>query len=225
MDLFQNHDKNRIDELRRELNRHNELYYNKATPEISDHEYDMLMKELEELEAKYPELFSPDSPTQRVGAPLIESSEEGTEDGDDRREKVRHEIPMLSISNTYTDDEVRKFVGRVIAALEQAGNKKEPEFVVELKIDGLAISIIYENGKLLLGATRGDGKVGEDVTENVRRVKNIPATIENKSHIEVRGEIYMPRQAFERVRQEQEDSGADRVFANPRNAAAGTLKV
>lgn len=217
----------RYQELVDELQHHNELYYNKSTPEISDRDYDALMDELLELEKKYPELVTPQSPSQLVGAKLQEDS---------NKKLVEHSPPMMSISNCYDDDGVFKFIKRCDASAAQ-----ELSYMTEMKIDGLAISIIYENGILTRAATRGDGKTGEDVTANVREITSLPKKLKAPSstdgglfatqepelpaRLEVRGEIYMAREAFAALVTQQEESGAERIFANPRNAAAGTLKL
>jgi DNA ligase (NAD+) len=231
MSLFQANAERRAGELRELIRHHNELYYNQSAPEISDQEYDTLLRELADIEAEYPELVTSDSPTQTVGATLSDhTSAESPDSG--KPETVKHAIPMLSIANTYSDEEIRKWHGRVLAGLKKAEIKDAPEFVVELKIDGLAVSLVYENGKLIQAATRGDGKVGEDVTENAKRIADIPQTLSGgglfdqvPERLEARGEVYMSHASFALVRQEQEDGGAERLFANPRNAAAGTLKT
>ncbi len=211
----------RITYLVREIKRHNELYYSRAAPEITDAEYDALMRELQDLEAAWPHLVLPESPSQTIGAVA-----------DTAFDKVTHAVPMQSIANTYTDDELRKFVGRVQAALSRSSVDSPLEFVVELKIDGLAISLLYHDGELARGATRGDGRVGEDVTANIKQIHDLPFRLAvpdlfstPPAELEVRGEVYMSRAVFETLRKEQEDAGEVRVFANPRNAAAGTLKT
>lgn len=219
--LFADEPEGRYEDLIAQINHHNELYYNQDQPEISDREYDRLMDELLEYEAAHPELVSPESPSQQVGAKL----------GSDTTNKlVTHESRMLSISNCYDEDGLFKYCRRTEATL----GGSDVQYMTELKIDGLAVSIIYEDGKLVRAATRGDGTTGEDVTDNVRQINDIPKTIEDKAgglfasvppRLEVRGEIYMPRDAFEKLVKEQEASLADRIFANPRNAAAGTLKL
>ncbi len=220
---FGSPEKSRVEELRSELRRHNELYYNQAQPEVTDRQYDAMLEELRRLEMAHPELDDPSSPTHQVGAvPAAARTKK------DVFQPFRHAVPMLSISNTYSTDEIRKFIGRVEGALRDAGDSADPRFVVELKIDGLAFTAIYENGVFARGATRGDGVVGEDVTANLRAIAGLPKKLRSggpKGVVEVRGEIYMPAQVFARIVEEQEEDGGVRVFANPRNAAAGTLKL
>ena len=216
-------EKDRMDFLRKEIRRHNELYYNQAAPEIADDQYDAMLGELEELERKFPQWDSPDSPTHRVGAsPAPARSKKNA------FPPHRHAVPMLSISNTYSDEEIRKFAGRVDGALRDVNVGTKPRFVVELKIDGVAMTAFYRDGEFVRGATRGDGVAGEDITTNLQAVKALPKRLSNaapKGEVEVRGEIYMPASVFERIVEEQEEEGAARVFANPRNATAGTLKL
>lgn len=201
----------KVEKLRKEINYHNYRYYVLNDPVISDYEYDMLVKELEELESRYPELITPDSPTQRVGGELTGGFAQ-----------VEHKIPMLSLENTYSREEVLEFDRRMCKEL---GVK--PEYVVELKIDGVAVSLVYRDGILVRGATRGDGFTGDDVTHNIRTIKSIPLKLltdnKNLMNIEVRGEVLMPKSSFEQSNRERESSG-EPLFANPRNAAAGTLK-
>lgn len=202
---------NQIEELRRSLREHEYRYYVLSAPTIGDMEYDALMKQLEELERQYPELDSPDSPTHRVGSDKTEGFV-----------SVRHDRPMLSLSNTYNYDEVGDFYRRVSNGLEG-----EPfEIVAELKFDGLSISLIYESGILVRAVTRGDGVVGDDVTANVRTIRSIPLRLRGDNYpdlLEVRGEILLPFKEFERINAERESDG-EMLFANPRNAASGTLK-
>lgn len=203
----------RVKHLREQIEHHNRLYYDDASPEISDREYDALVKELEELEERHPELRSSDSPTQRVG--------EAPRDG---FVTVRHAVPMLSISNTYNAGELRDWDDRNRRMLDLPAVQKI-EYVVELKIDGVAVTLRYENGRLVLGATRGDGAEGDDITRNLRTIGDIPARIGLESGVlEVRGEVYFPRDAFESMNEERTARG-EQAFANPRNAAAGTLKL
>jgi DNA ligase (NAD+) len=201
----------RIHELREEIRRHEELYYVHATPEISDAEFDALMRELQQLEAAHPELVTSDSPTQRVG---------GRPAGGFAT--VEHIAPMLSLDNAYNEEELRAFDERVRRGLETTN---AVTYVAELKIDGLSIALTYEDGKLLRGATRGDGVRGEDVTQNVRTVRAIPLRLKNgpSGRIEIRGEVYLSRQAFERINKEQQDAG-EALYANARNTAAGTMR-
>ncbi|MCC8179676.1 MAG: NAD-dependent DNA ligase LigA [Planctomycetes bacterium] len=216
-------EKERLSRLRQELERHNQLYYNFAEPEIGDAEYDALISEARAIEKAHPEWADPDSPTNKVGArPARPLSKK------DAFQPHRHAVPMLSIANTYSADEVRKFVGRVDAALREAGDTSPARFVVEFKIDGLAFAAFYRDGRFVRGATRGDGVIGEDVTGNLRAIRSLPKTLAKpypEGEIEIRGEIYMPAVVFKRLVEEQEEEGAARVFANPRNAAAGSLKL
>ena len=202
-----------IRRLREEINRHDYLYYVKAQPEISDYEYDMLMKKLEELEKQW-NLVSPDSPTQRVSGEPIKTFR-----------VVRHRKAMMSLSNTYNEEEIRDFDRRVRSLLE---SNESYEYVCELKIDGLAISLLYEDGKFTRAATRGDGEQGDDVTHNVKTIRSIPLNIpSDKSdfqNIEVRGEVYFQRDDLLPLNKEREENG-EAPFANPRNAAAGSLKL
>ncbi|MCX5637513.1 MAG: NAD-dependent DNA ligase LigA, partial [Planctomycetota bacterium] len=205
--------KKRIEQLRDQIRRHDYLYYVLNQPKISDRQYDALFAELKALEQANPQLITADSPTQRVaGVPL-----EGFA-------TVRHAVPMLSIDNTYNADELRAFDERVRKLL----GTKDYDYVVELKIDGLAISLRYEGGKLVTAATRGDGEVGDDVTANVRTIKAVPLVLLGGRKIpdvlEVRGEVYMPTKAFVELNKIRAEAG-EPVFANPRNAAAGSLKL
>lgn len=201
-----------IAELRREIDRHNRLYYVEAAPAISDREYDRLLKRLEDLESAHPELISPDSPTQRVGGAPIEAFE-----------TVRHAVPMLSIDNTYTLDEVREWEARVRKGLTDG---EAVRFDVELKVDGVAVSLRYENGSLVLGATRGDGERGDDITSNLRTVRGVPLTLADAPPdlLEVRGEVYMTNSELVRLNEGRKAEGLS-PFANPRNATAGSLKL
>ena len=199
--------KKRVEELRAVIEKNNRLYYDQDAPELEDFEYDALTRELKELEAQYPELVTPASPTQHVG---------GTPSG--RFAKVTHAVKMESLLDAFSYDELRDFDRRV----RDAGI--EPEYVVEIKIDGLSCSLEYENGELVRASTRGDGVVGEDVTANVRAIKKIPKKMKNAPEfLEVRGEVYMPHEAFQHLCAEQELQGAA-PFKNPRNAAAGSLR-
>jgi len=200
--------------LRNKIHRHDYLYYVKDSPEIPDREYDSLYHRLKELEGKYLECVTADSPTQRVGGKV-----------DERFRKVVHPVPMLSLDNTFNVDEVRAFHQRVVKALPDI-EESSIEYVVELKFDGLAVALTYENGKLLRGATRGDGVQGEDVTANLKTIRSIPLEIsaEPFKKIEVRGEVYMPRKEFQRLNVLREEVG-ESPFVNPRNAAAGALRV
>jgi len=202
-----------IRKLRAEITGHDHRYYALDDPSISDREYDALMQRLKELEREFPELVTSDSPTQRVAGKPLESFK-----------TVNHLAPMLSLDNTYSADELREFDARVAKILE--GQKYE--YVAELKIDGLAVSLQYRNGRFHQGATRGDGTKGDDVTANLRTIKAVPLTLSQKSaglqEVEARGEVYLPRQEFLRINKEKEEAG-EAPFANPRNAAAGTLKL
>lgn len=198
--------KNKIEALKNELLRHEYLYYVKDAPEISDTEYDMMMKELEALESEYPQFASPDSPTKRVGGTVSESFE-----------SVRHEVPLLSLGNTYNIGEVDAFIQRTAKLVDN------PEFAVEFKIDGLSVALTYENGILTKGVTRGDGIVGEDVTANIKTIKTIPLKLLEPVDIIVRGEVYMNKASFEKINMQREYDDQP-LFANPRNAAAGSLR-
>jgi DNA ligase (NAD+) len=204
----------RAAELRQEIERHNELYYTQDAPEIGDDEYDALLNELRAIEAEHPDLVTPDSPTQRVGAKPLE-----------RFEPVAHLQPMLSLANARNEEELRAWLDRTNRILEKEGiEAAEILFVTEPKIDGLAISLVYEEGRLVRGATRGDGTVGEDVTQNLRTVKTIPKRVEGApALLEVRGEIYFPRSAFAKLNEERVAEGLP-TFANPRNSAAGSIR-
>ncbi|MEJ2107839.1 MAG: NAD-dependent DNA ligase LigA [Acidiferrobacteraceae bacterium] len=200
-----------IEDLRRQIEHHNYLYYVLDRPEIPDAEYDRLMRRLQELEAAHPDLVTPESPTQRVGAkPLKQFAE------------VRHTIPMLSLNNAFSDEEAEEFDRR---ARERLGEERI-HYVAEPKLDGLAIAVVYENGALTRAATRGDGTTGEDVTLNVRTIESVPLRLRGK-HIpellEVRGEVYMPHKGFAELNKRQVKRG-EKTFANPRNAAAGSLR-
>lgn len=200
--------KKRIDDLREIIAYNSKLYYEEDAPRISDYEYDALFRELQDLEAEFPELDSPTSPTKRVGGKAL-----------DKFEKYTHTVKMGSLTDVFSYDELREFVDKVSLAL---GN--DTVYSVEPKIDGLSVSLIYENGRFVKGATRGDGLVGEDVTENLRTIKTIPLELnEPIEHLVVRGEVYMPREVFEELNREREAEG-QALFANPRNAAAGSLR-
>ena len=205
-------EKERIEYLRRELHRHNYNYYVANLPEISDTDFDMLMKELEALEAAHPEMYDPNSPTQRVGSDLSSGFEQ-----------VRHIYPMLSLANTYSIDDVDAWFKRVDEALMG----QEVTVVGEMKFDGSGISLIYEHGKLIRAVTRGDGEVGDVVTDNIRTIKSIPLQLQGSGwpdFFEIRGEVLLPWAAFDRLNAERAEAG-ESLFANPRNAAAGTMKL
>ena len=203
--------KKRIEELRRLLRYHSKLYYEKDEPEISDYEYDMMFRELTELEAAHPELDSAASPTHRVGG-----------SADDRFAKVRHPVKMGSLTDVFSFDELRAFVDKAKQQLADMG-ETEVLFSVEPKIDGLSVELTYENGSFVLGATRGDGVVGEDVTANLYEIKSIPHKLPEPLSLTVRGEVYMPRDMFEKLNAAKEEAG-EKLWANPRNAAAGSLR-
>ncbi len=196
----------RAKELRDSLNYHSHKYYVEDNPEIGDYEYDMLQRELAEIEKEYPELITADSPTQRVG---------GSADG--MFEPVVHAVPLESLQDAFSFDEVKAFDSRVRDIFADA------EFVVEPKIDGLSVALEYENGVFVRGSTRGDGNIGEDVTANLRTVNSIPLRLKKDVTIEVRGEVYMPKKVFASLVEEQEQNG-EKTFKNPRNAAAGSLR-
>src|SRR6266545_803043 len=206
------HPGERMRELREQIRRHEELYYLHSAPEISDAEFDRLLHELERLEAENPDLVTPDSPTQRVGGTITEGFA-----------TVEHLVPMLSLDNAYDEEELRAFDERVRkgAGLGDAA----VAYVAELKIDGLSIALTYDDGRLVRGATRGDGVRGEEVTPNVRTIRAIPLSLRKviPGRIEVRGEVYLPRAQFERINKERDDEG-EPLFQNPRNAAAGTMR-
>ena len=202
----------RAAELRDEIRRHDHLYYVQGKAEIADEAYDRLYRELAGLETEFPELVTPDSPTQRVGG--APSEEFPT---------VVHRVPMLSLDNTYNEEELREFEGRIF---RQVG-ERTLDYVAELKIDGLSMALHYEQGRLVRGVTRGDGVRGDDVTPNVRAIKAVPLKLHGADvpeELEVRGEVYLPRSRFEAINREREEAGEE-PFANPRNAAAGTMKT
>lgn len=213
--MNKNQAEKRIKELSEELERHNDRYYNLSDPTISDKEYDALLKELVDLEAKYPQFKHPDSPTLRVGTKLLSSAK-----------PVAHKVRMMSLDNTYTIDELREWGQRV---LKGVGHQKV-DYVVELKIDGVSASLTYQNGKFVLGATRGDGETGEDVTESFRTIRTIPLTLNKNDKnfipqlLEVRGEIFFNTEDFKRVNQQRKKND-EPVFANARNAASGSVKL
>ena len=202
-----------IEKLRDEIRHHDELYYVQDSPEISDREYDQLLEALQKLEAEHPELITPDSPTQRVGGRPAEGFPE-----------VVHTRQMLSLDNSYNIDELRAFDERC----QRLAEGRPLEYVAELKIDGLSLSLQYENGLLSRGVTRGDGRIGEEVTQNARTIRSVPLRLRTQakkigSALEVRGEVFIPRDVFERTNAEREEAGEPR-FANPRNAAAGAIR-
>jgi DNA ligase (NAD+) len=198
----------RVQALHDILNEHNYRYHVLDQPTISDAEYDQLLRELIELEREFPELSTPDSPTQRVGGEILPHFE-----------KVEHLSPMLSLGNAFNEQDLREFDERV----RKAAGDKPVRYVCELKIDGLAVSLRYEDGRFVLGATRGDGTVGEDITQNLKTIRSLPLKLRQPVSLEVRGEAYMPRAAFARLNSMREERG-EALFANPRNAAAGSLR-
>ena len=200
--------KKNIEQLREEINTHNYKYYVENNPTISDYEFDQLLKKLEDLEKQFPDLITPDSPTQRVGGKAVEGFE-----------SAEHKVPMLSLANTYNFDELREFDERV---KKNVGNV---EYVVEPKIDGAGVALLYEKGILIRGTTRGDGVKGDDVTPNLKTIRSIPLKLQGNvlKNVEIRGEVYMSMKGFKQLNKEQEKKG-ETVFANPRNAAAGSLR-
>jgi len=200
----------RIEELRTQIKDHDRRYYEEAAPTITDREYDRLYRELGDLEAKFPDLVTSDSPTQRVGGKPLQAFSQ-----------IRHQVPMLSLDNTYSEDEVANFYKRIAKLLP---DEKIP-VVIEPKVDGVAVSVMYENGKLKYAATRGDGSVGDDITQNIKTIKSVPHQLSGTAPkiFEVRGEAYLDKKGFEKLNKEREAAGLP-LFANPRNAAAGSLK-
>ncbi len=203
-----------IENLRQEIQKHDNLYYVQDAPEISDREYDRLLQSLKDLESKYPELISPDSPTQRVGGKVAE-----------KFQPVRHSSPMLSLDNTYSIEELRDFHNRM---LKNLGSESSFSYVVELKIDGLGVTLQYKDGLFVQGATRGDGMTGEDITLNLKTIRSIPLQISvvdpRLSNLEVRGEVFMNLKGFQKLNDYRTEAG-EPPFANPRNAAAGSLRL
>lgn len=200
----------RIEQLRREIREHDKRYYEEAAPTISDRDYDRFYKELVDLEAKFPELVTPESPTQRVGGTPLQAFDQ-----------IQHRVPMLSLDNTYSEEEVANFYKRITKLLPD----EKIRVVIEPKVDGVAVSVMYENGKLKYAATRGDGSVGDDITQNIKTIKSVPHQLRGGAPkvFEVRGEAYLDRKGFEKLNKEREMAGLP-LFANPRNAAAGSLK-
>ena len=199
-------EENRILFLRRELEKYSIEYYVYDNPSVSDQEYDRLMQELMALEEKHPEMYDANSPSQRIIGQVLEGFE-----------KVRHDSQMLSLGNVFNYEEIEEFVNRI------QGSVKDAEFVVECKYDGLAMSLIYENGSFVRAVTRGDGLVGEDVSANIKTIQSIPMHIPERRHVEVRGEVYMPKKSFEELNERQKKNN-QALFANPRNAAAGSIR-
>jgi len=201
--------KKRIEQLTKEIEFHNKKYYIENHPVISDYEFDQLMRELQELENKYPEFALPNSPTQRVGSDITNEFE-----------SIPHIVPMQSLSNVYSFEELKDFLLRV----EKGLGISSLEYVVEQKIDGVSINLLYENGVLLYALTRGDGTVGEDITKNAKTIRDIPLSIKYRKRIEIRGEIYLARDEFNKLNEQRQKAGNE-PFANPRNAAAGSIKL
>lgn len=207
-----NKDRQRIEQLREQLNHHSYQYYVLDNPEIPDSEYDRLYRELQQLESQYPELVTSDSPTQRVGEQPLKSFSQ-----------VTHRLPMLSLDNVFSEEELKAFIKRIH---DRLGLEEALEFNAEPKLDGLAVSLVYENGLLVQAATRGDGSVGEDVTQNVRTIHAIPLRLTGKDYpglLEVRGEVFMPKAGFNELNRRALEKG-EKTFVNPRNAAAGSLR-
>src|ERR1700726_1723876 len=200
----------RIAQLRDEIKEHDRRYYEEAAPTISDREYDRLYKELADLEAKFPELVTADSPTQRVGGKPLQAFVQ-----------IQHRVPMLSLDNTYSEDEVANFYKRITRLLPD----EEIPVVIEPKVDGVAVSVMYENGRLRYAATRGDGLVGDNITQNIRTIRSVPQQLRGTAPkvFEVRGKAYLDKDGFKKLNKERETAGLP-LFANPRNAAAGSLK-
>src|SRR5688572_7989996 len=202
--------KSEIEKLRAQIERHNELYYQKSEPEISDFEFDQLLERLKKLEEENPELITPDSPTQRIGGKA------------DSLTPFVHSVPLMSLDNSYDLDDLKSFTERC----ERLAEGRKLEYVAELKIDGLSVALHYENGYLAAGATRGDGLRGDDVTPNVKTIKKIPLKLrsDGREHAEIRGEVFLSRTQFRRINEELEMLG-EKTFANPRNCASGTLRM
>src|SRR5215831_10285038 len=210
--MTQAHAKTRHTELIEEIRRHDHAYYVLAQPSITDQQYDRLYHELLDLEKQFPELVTSDSPSQRVGGQPLKAFK-----------PVRHLVPMLSLDNTYSQEELREFVNRVQRILPN----EKLDWIVEPKVDGLAINLRYENGVFTSGATRGDGTTGDDITSNLKTIRSIPTRLKDSNGVppllEVRGEVYLTKKGFEKLNAERKAAG-ETLFANPRNAAAGSLK-
>lgn len=202
--------KKEIEHLRKEINRHNELYYQRDAPEISDYEFDQLLERLKQLEAENPDLITPDSPTQRVGGKAA------------ALHPFVHTVPLMSLDNSYDLDELRAFIERC----EKLADGRKVDYVAELKIDGLSVALHYESGILSAGATRGDGQRGDEVTQNVKTIRTIPLRLKSDGNgrAEIRGEVFLSRSQFNKINTELEMQG-EKLFANPRNAASGTLRM
>src|SRR6267143_1653964 len=200
----------RIETLRRDIEEHNRRYYEETAPTISDREYDELYRELVDLEQKFPQFASEHSPTRRVGGkPLKQFAQ------------ITHRVPMLSLDNTYSEEELREFYARIQRLLPN----QEIPVVIEPKVDGVAVSLLYENGTLRYAATRGDGSTGDDITQNIKTIRSVPEKLRGKAPkiLEVRGEVFMDKRGFEKLNEERKQADLP-LFANPRNAAAGSLK-
>ena len=206
--MDKNKAKKEIEKLRKDINYHNYKYYVENSPVISDYEFDKLLSKLEELEKIYPDLITPESPTQRVGGQPLEGFT-----------TVEHKVAMLSLDNTYSYDELREFDKRTKKTVDKI------EYVVEPKIDGVGVALLYENGIFVRGATRGDGVKGDDISSNLKTIRSIPLTIigSRLNNFEVRGEVYMSIKGFKSLNDEQKKKGSP-VFANPRNATAGSIR-
>jgi DNA ligase (NAD+) len=202
--------KTEIEKLRAEIERHNDLYYQQAEPEISDFEFDKLLERLKDLEARHPQYITPDSPTQRVGGKA------------DSLRPFTHNVPLMSLDNSYDLNELKAFTERC----ERLADGRKLEYVAELKIDGLSVALHYEDGVLMVGATRGDGMTGDEVTQNVRTIRAVPLRLkqDGEGHAEVRGEVFLSRSQFAKINEELEMLG-EKTFANPRNCASGTLRM
>lgn len=198
--------KKRIRELTDLLNQYRQEYYTNDAPSVSDSEYDKLYRELVELEQTYPAYILKDSPTQLVGSTILTGFQ-----------KYQHQYPLFSLQDAFSREELNAFDQRIKSAFPEA------EYLAELKIDGLSISLVYEAGVLKVGATRGDGTIGENITENIKNIKDIPKRLSQALDVTIRGEAYMSRQAFKTINEERQENG-EPEFANPRNAAAGTLR-
>ena len=201
----------RVAALRKEIEEHNRRYYEEAAPTISDREYDRLYRELVDLEERFPQLATPESPTHRVGGEPLKAFSQ-----------ITHRVPMLSLDNTYSEEEVGAFYRRIEKLLP---DEKIP-VVVEPKVDGVAVSLLYEKGRLQYAATRGDGTTGDDITQNIRTIRSVPKELKGNAPrlFEVRGEVFMTKEGFAKLNAERSEAGLP-VFANPRNSAAGSLKT
>ena len=202
--------RSRIKVLRRTIDEHNRRYYQEAAPTISDREFDRLLRELIDLEKQFPKLVTPDSPSQRVGGQPLKGFAQ-----------ITHRVPMLSLDNTYSEEEVRDFYRRIERLLP---DQKIP-VIIEPKVDGVAVSLLYQKGELQYAATRGDGTVGDDITQNIKTIRSVPEKLRGNAPtvFEVRGEVYMDKRGFEKLNEDRARDGLP-MFANPRNAAAGSLK-